>query len=526
MDSSILLAERSAGFAAKARRVVDVSLTPVAYLTLPNLPLFLLRHKLTLLPHGVINLECLLVGIGSLFLPRVAVFLLLILEMAGAFAYEICYSFQFQFSDLLISLRSLGDLPALRKAEFAGVLALVVLIAGLMAFGLPRPKRRVQVTVGLLALLLVVAAMDVVDGENPFFHNRYIESDVAQTPYRLGLSPWLTLGVRGEFFDRIHSVSEQADESPMPSASAAMMAELPGGSGGVRPDIVLTVVESWGQFRNPHMAEALTAPYEDGRISAAYDVSYGTAPFDGTTVPGEVRELCHTHMGFGVLNVSASESERCLPKELEAEGYSTYALHGYVGDMFQRNSWYPKLGFEKIWFGPDLEREGLPECPGAFPGACGTAIAPWIGTHLLTKGNREPRFVYWMTLNSHIPLPLDPRLPPDTLCSSAPMLENSGALCSWFRILHAVHTSVAELAIQAAGRPTVFVLVGDHAPPFANPALRVEFSERVVPYIILMPKSLQNAGSPDWTAAHPGALPGVRGRSGEAASAGSTPGNY
>jgi phosphoglycerol transferase MdoB-like AlkP superfamily enzyme len=35
----------------------------------------------------------------------------------------------------------------------------------------------------------------------------------------------------------------------------------------------------------------------------------------------------------------------------------------------------------------------------------------------------------------------------------------------------------------------VFVLVGDHTPPFVNPNLRNQFSGTVVPYIILIPQN-------------------------------------
>jgi phosphoglycerol transferase MdoB-like AlkP superfamily enzyme len=38
-------------------------------------------------------------------------------------------------------------------------------------------------------------------------------------------------------------------------------------------------------------------------------------------------------------------------------------------------------------------------------------------------------------------------------------------------------------------RPTAFIIVGDHAPPFGDPALRNKFSQSDVPYVILLPRS-------------------------------------
>ncbi|HEX3987737.1 MAG TPA: sulfatase-like hydrolase/transferase [Acidobacteriaceae bacterium] len=483
--------ERPAGIASAIQRMAPDCVTPLAYLILPNLPLLLMRHKLSLLSHGLINVECLLLGILSLYLPRVAVFVLLVLEIAGAFIYEICYSFQFPLTDLVASVGSLSALPAVRKVEFWLALAGVTAVSAVLAFAIPRPQRRRRAAIALLVLTLAASAVDFLDGQNPVIRPPYLRMDLALVQERLTLSPWITLGVRGVSYYKLAAKTRNTHDLPMQSASAAMFAQLKDTAAGAQPDIVLVVVESWGKFTDARKAEALTDAYADPRISAAYKVSGGTAPFDGTTVQGEVRELCHSHLGFGVFHVSASESEHCLPEKLEAKGYSTYGIHGYLGDMFQRKSWYKKLGFETILFGPDLEKQGLPVCPGAFTGVCGPSVPSWIGEHLLTQGTREPRFVYWMTLNSHVPLPLDPRLPPDHLCESFPELQNSAALCSWFRILHAVHSSIAELALDVEKRPTVFVMVGDHAPPFSDAALRQNFVGEVVPYIILMPKSLE-----------------------------------
>jgi phosphoglycerol transferase MdoB-like AlkP superfamily enzyme len=155
--------------------------------------------------------------------------------------------------------------------------------------------------------------------------------------------------------------------------------------------------------------------------------------------------------------------------------------------MFYRSSWYPKLGFDRSWFGPDLHSEGLPDCPGAFPGVCDASIAGWIGNRLLSGREDKPRFIYWVTLNSHLPEPVRPNLPQDGVCATEPDLASSAALCSWFRLVRAVHQSVAEVALLQTDRPTVFILVGDHAPPFTNAQLRADFSSADVPYEMLTP---------------------------------------
>jgi Sulfatase len=485
--------ERRSMFVARARRFGRESLMPLAYLILPNLPLLLLRRKLTLVPHGIINLECLLLGIVSLFVPRTLVFVLLAAEMAGAFVYEICYSFQFRLVDLITASRSLPDLPKYRVMEFSVTLALVLAVAALVAFAVPRPKHRLRSSLILLAMAVVVLGSDYVNGATPLAH-----ADVTVS-HRLSIAPWMELGLRGEFFALLDHVSTGRNTTPMDSASAAIMGrvrEISEGADRIRPNVVEVLVESWGLFSDADMATALAAPYDNPQLRSVYDVRFGTAPFDGMTVPGEARELCETHVGFGILGLHGAEGRSCLPDEFARLGYDTAAVHGYTGNFFQREHWYRQLGFEQMWFQPELEGQDLPQCPGAFPGICDPSIAQWIGKRLLSGSSGKPQFVYWVTLNSHIPLPMHPGLPPDNLCSSVAVLRNSEALCSWFRIIHALHASVVQLALKEASRPTVFVLVGDHAPPFASPGLREQFSQTVVPYVVLMPRALRQPATP------------------------------
>jgi phosphoglycerol transferase MdoB-like AlkP superfamily enzyme len=129
---------------------------------------------------------------------------------------------------------------------------------------------------------------------------------------------------------------------------------------------------------------------------------------------------------------------------------------------------------------------GLPTCVGPFSGTCDSAIADWIGNRLSSPRNSSPQFIYWVTLNSHLPVPTPAPLPHPASCGFSSELIASPALCSWFQLETNVHQSVARLA-ASAHRPTLFILVGDHAPPFTSPELREQFSAEDVPYIALVP---------------------------------------
>jgi len=324
----------------------------------------------------------------------------------------------------------------------------------------------------------------MLSGQNPLWH----KGDVALFPFRIARSPILSLAVREFRNYKMNEAWSHTKNVPVPSASAGVISFLEHRAGAEEtPNVVLILVESWGLPLDPHLAHALTDPYDDPRVSRKFQVSYGAVPFTGLTLPGEVRELCHSSLGFGILQASGETAQQCMPEYLHARGYRSIAIHGYVGQMYNRNELYPNLGFDRVWFGPDLRKLGLPDCRGAFPGICDTSIAGWIGNSLFNEDPGNPRFIYWVTLNSHLPIPESPDLPDDGVCSTQPALDNSKALCSWFRVVRAVHQAVQQVALSPTARPTVFLLVGDHAPPFGEPQLRGMFSDSQVPYVLLTP---------------------------------------
>jgi hypothetical protein len=463
---------------------LPVYLIALFYLTLPNLPLLLSIRTMGAMPHGYINLEYLLIGMLGVFMPRSVVFVLLLLESLADFAYSVCYTYQFSLENLLSSLRYLPVLPSSRILEGIVFLTVGILLCAALAFLWPLPHKRLWTAGVLFACVGILTPIDILGGQNPIWHK-----DVAFSSYRVTRSPVFTLGVREVSAHLTARKERLADNAPMRSATSPAISFLEDHRYPEKnPNVVLIVVESWGLALDSQLAQQLTTPYEDPRIALKYNVSYGSVPFTGLTVPGEARELCQSTIGFGILNASAGLTEKCLPAYFHARGYQDVAIHGYVGQMFYRSNWYQKIGFDKTWFGPDLHKMGLPDCRGAFPGICDSAIASWIGSSFLTVDQGKPQFIYWVTLNSHIPVPAHPDLSDDGVCATQPTLRDSAALCSWFRLVRAVHQSVQQVAMGTTARPTVFVLVGDHAPPFGDPKLRAEFSGTQVPYVMLTPR--------------------------------------
>jgi phosphoglycerol transferase MdoB-like AlkP superfamily enzyme len=175
------------------------------------------------------------------------------------------------------------------------------------------------------------------------------------------------------------------------------------------------------------------------------------------------------------------------PESMHKKGYYNTAMHGYSARMFERGEWYRRIGFDESWFRDRLQQQGLPVCPGPFPGICDAAASVWIGDRLQREAD-SPQFIYWVTLNSHLPVPVPNAVKAPPACSENAITGADAAICSWYQLVFNVHRSVAELALRPTKRPTIFLIVGDHTPPFTSARLKSHFSDRVVPYVLLVPK--------------------------------------
>jgi hypothetical protein len=306
--------------------------------------------------------------------------------------------------------------------------------------------------------------------------------------------PSMSLVQRQWRYDRYERGMRISGMRAMPSASAIAVGHLrdslPAGAADKNelPNFVQIVVESWGVPKDNTLADALLAPYSDPNLRLRYRVLEGTMPFEGPTTSGEERELCETHMGFNAAHGSVEQMQRCLPMRFRAMGYSTLAVHGFKGAFFDREVWYPQMGFQDIWFGDRLRALGMPDCNGPFLGTCDASVGAWLGDRL-EQSQQSPLFVHWVTLNSHLPVPVPAPLKNAASCAVSASSRGDASVCSWYQLEAVVHASVREMALKPLSRPTIFVIVGDHAPPFDRQEIRGEFSFTEVPYVILLPKA-------------------------------------
>ncbi|MGB2889185.1 MAG: sulfatase-like hydrolase/transferase [Candidatus Acidiferrales bacterium] len=250
-------------------------------------------------------------------------------------------------------------------------------------------------------------------------------------------------------------------------------------------NIALILVESYGISRDANDAALVSAPFNSLDIRQHYDVTTGTVPFHGSTVSAEFRELCGMSASIGV---HPNDFSSCLPTLLKQWGYETISFHGFTESMFARNKWYPIMGFDKSLFAEQMEKiPGVNICGGIFPGVCDADVARLIGDYLANNSSRR-NFVYWVTLNSHLPVLRSLASGGAFNCGTARAPVQDADICMWMSLIYKAHSSIAALALRPDLPATEFYIVGDHAPPFILQERRKMFSPGIVPYLHLVPR--------------------------------------
>jgi phosphoglycerol transferase MdoB-like AlkP superfamily enzyme len=173
---------------------------------------------------------------------------------------------------------------------------------------------------------------------------------------------------------------------------------------------------------------------------------------------------------------------------LRSRGYTSIALHAFSGGMFEREKWYPEVGFDKELFGEDLLKTTHRSCGGAFLGACDADLAPVITAEArqAAKGGK-PRFIYWLTLNTHIPVAPGQALT-DFKCGPDGSGYGTQRVCRMAELWHDVFDVVAKIARDPAVGPADILVVGDHSPPLWSKRGRAQFEPGQVAWYRLQPR--------------------------------------
>jgi hypothetical protein len=238
--------------------------------------------------------------------------------------------------------------------------------------------------------------------------------------------------------------------------------------------ILFVISEAWGLPRDPKvLEEQILALRKSPNVQ---DLAVQGVHARGATAAGEMRELCGlipSRMNFG--KMTPDLVGECLPLKLKAQGYKTVAVHGADSSMYRRSRWYPVLGFEEMIFKDDMP--SVDSNCYSFPGYCDKNIFPVVNNQL----KQGKVFVYWLTLNSHIPYDRrDIANYRKNLCDEFSGAHESELLCNYQNLHVQFFEGLAKLLQDEALRGVKVVVVGDHAPIFYDDETRGRFEPEQV----------------------------------------------
>ena len=245
--------------------------------------------------------------------------------------------------------------------------------------------------------------------------------------------------------------------------------------------VMIVVVEAMGLPTEAALRDRLDAIWTRPELAERFAISQGSTTFYNSTTKGEIRELCQR---WGDYPEIVAPDPGCLPATLARRGYATHAYHGFSPKFFDRDQWYPLIGFERMSFRDTIEAEGAGHCPNVFPGACDRDIPRLIGRDLAAA--KQPQFVYWLTLNSHLPVVANAQLRTENCRQLGAALDSDyPPVCRLFAIWDDTAAALADMASRPDFPPTDILIVGDHMPPFTQQKSRLMFDSMKVPWVLL-----------------------------------------
>lgn len=280
-------------------------------------------------------------------------------------------------------------------------------------------------------------------------------------------------------------------EANAPFSSAVDAAQVAQPHAGQR-NLVIILVEALGVPTSQATMPLFAADWKRQAWKGRYDVQMGAVPYSGSTTNAEMRELCSLRALDPDIDLRHAD---CLPTRFQKAGYETTGVHAFSGAFFGRNTWWHQVGFDRTLFREQLIAKGARTCGGVFPGACDEDVPAQIGDRL--KQAHKPQLIYWVTLNSHLPVLEDESLRTEN-CNygGRALAEESSLLCPLFLVHHRLADAITRMAMDPALPPTDILIVGDHMPPYFDRDARSRFDGHSVPWILLRAKPHGTARSP------------------------------
>ena len=459
--------------AALPRRFVGVAFLAAAVL-LAQAPFWIAASHYAIL-RPVFNLDIMLALLVALALPRIGP-----IALAAAWGTEIardvarCYHFV-DTGEFVASARYLGFIEIGHIVSWLVVPgAVAVVLCGVLVLRLlARARPTAPMATVLFVSMLALVALDTANGSNRILG---MGADRFHVQFNIAGSPGWNIFAEARAARRgAAEPMKHWDEVPVYDQLRAWRSAHPDGSE------LLVLVESMGLPHTPAVRDWLYARLATTQVAARWDVRRTSDPFYGSTTYGELRVLCGLRGHYSRLK--AADEVGCLPRAFSAAGQPTSGLHGFNLSMFERARWWTELGLQPQSFDADASGRLRTACNEAFPGICDGEV---LG-RAAQLAERPGSFTYVVTLDTHLPLPqhdlpLDPQLAHRCAAEATPVVA-----CQMVQRLGEVLDTTARSLAGLHATPMVAV-VGDHAPPFVQPADRDAFDSGRVTALLLVPR--------------------------------------
>jgi phosphoglycerol transferase MdoB-like AlkP superfamily enzyme len=245
-------------------------------------------------------------------------------------------------------------------------------------------------------------------------------------------------------------------------------------------NIVLIIVESMSIFKDDKVFEYV---YGDlFKSNKNYQISTGFVPKGyGSTPGGEYREICQTKASH--LYNDHVDYLNCLPNFLNLN-YESISFHGSSKYIFNRYKYYEKMGFNKSLFLEQLSN--LEKCDGSFPGVCDLSLI--MSIQQLLKESETPKFIYFLTLSSHLPVSRNLSTHEYKVCFELSIGQDA---CPYLFTIKDITKGVETLLNTESVLRTDFIIVGDHPAPRLNSSISEMIDANNVPYFIFQNNNLR-----------------------------------
>lgn len=243
-------------------------------------------------------------------------------------------------------------------------------------------------------------------------------------------------------------------------------------------NVLFVLVEGMGAYADPGERDILESKLRDA-AGTRFRLTHGLNTHYGSTSGAMSRELCGKWGTF--ITYLDGKDHDCLPSRLTKAGFETISYDAFTSGLFSLRDWYPRIGLQKLNFRDEMERdypsEVARQCGTAIRGLCDDDVGNLVHRELAASDGRR-KFVYWLTLNSH--LPYTPVENGPLRCASDQARIPERIPCELTEIWMGVFDTVASIASDPNMPPLDIMVVGDHNTPMWSRAAASHFREGLV----------------------------------------------